>query len=221
VGAVRYRHGGKPWKLTLDPYPVLQLPQARERARDALLQVGAGIDPGAAKVAAKRAPEDDGDRDLIENVAEQFLKRHASKNRTAAESRRTLTKDILPRWSGRRVQDITRREVIDLIDGIVDTGHGTKANRVLALVRKFFNWCVERDILKMSPAAGVKPPSPERSRDRILSDDELRWLWKICDEIGEPFGPLVKLLLVTGQRLEEVAADPSDRVACRSSLFLW
>jgi integrase len=94
--------------------------------------------------------------------------------------------------------------VIELLDGIVDSGRGTSANRVLAHTRKFLNWCVERDILQASPAAGVKAPADENARDRVLSDDEIRLFWAACDDAGFPFGPLGKLLLLTGQRRGEV-----------------
>src|SRR3546814_17895573 len=68
---------------------------------------------------------------------------------------------------------------------------------------KMFNWAVERDILDASPVAGIHPPGAETSPDRVLSDDEIRWFWKGCEEIGAPFGPLFKLLLVTAQRRGE------------------
>ena len=72
------------------------------------------------------------------------------------------------------LKDITRRDVLDLLDGLVAGGRPIAANRVLTSVRKLFNWAIERDILGASPCAGVKPPTPEQSRDRVLSDDELR-----------------------------------------------
>ena len=68
-----------------------------------------------------------------------------------------------------------------------------------------FNWAVERGRLPASPMAGMKPPTRERPRDRTLTDDELRWLWQACDACEWPFGPLVKLLLLTAQRRDEVA----------------
>jgi integrase len=88
---------------------------------------------------------------------------------------------------------------------VVDGGAPIAANRVLAAVRKFFNWCVARDILAASPCAGVKPPTAERSRDRVLTDDELRLVWAAAEKLGGTFGPLVKLLALTGQRRDEVA----------------
>lgn len=204
--AVRYRHNGKPRKLTLEPYPVLELAAAREKARDAILLAKRGGDPAGDKKLAKAAARrgDGADRDLFCNVVADFVKRHASKNRSGPETERLFEREVLPRWADRRIQEITKRDVIELLDGIVDSGRGTTANRTLAAVRKLFNWTLERDILAASPCAGVKPPAAETSRERVLSDDEIRWLWKACDAIGYPFGPLVKLLLVTAQREEEV-----------------
>jgi integrase len=75
-----------------------------------------------------------------------------------------------------------------------------------------FNWAVARDIIASSPTAGIKPPSPERSRDRTLSDAELRLVWEAASTIGYPFGILVQLLIVTGQRRGEVAGMKWDEV---------
>jgi integrase len=79
------------------------------------------------------------------------------------------------------------------------------ANRVLACVRKLFAWAASRDIIATSPCAGVKPPTPETARDRVLGDGELRDIWSACDRVGWPFGPMVKLLMLTAQRRDEVA----------------
>jgi integrase len=64
---------------------------------------------------------------------------------------------------------------------------------------------VERGRLPVSPVTGMKLPARERARDRALTDDELRWLWRACEAVEWPFGPLVKLLLLTAQRRKEVA----------------
>ncbi|MBA3517812.1 MAG: integrase arm-type DNA-binding domain-containing protein, partial [Rhizobiales bacterium] len=219
--AVRYRHAGKPRKLTLEPYPVLELAAARQKARDALLEVAKGLDPAAEKKAAKLTSRDDHDRDLFKSVTADFLKRHASKNRTAGETERLLDREVMAAWGDKRVQDIAKRDVIDLLDKIVDRGRGVTANRTLAAIRRLFNWCIERDILKISPCAGVKPPAAETSRDRVLSDDEIRWLWQACDGAGYPFGPLVKLLLVTAQREEEVGGLVTGELALAAVTPSW
>jgi len=204
--AVRYRSPdtGKPSKLTLGKFPFLGLVEAREAARDAMRAVAEGIDPGAVKKAEKAAAPERIERDLVRTIANEFLKRHAAKNRTAAETKRQLDKEILPAWGEKRIQEVTRRDVIDLLDKIADRGSPIMANRVLATVRKFGNWAVSRDIIRVSFAAGVKPVEAERSRERILTDDELRWFWQGTEKLGQPFGPLFRLLLLTAQRRDEV-----------------
>jgi integrase len=103
------------------------------------------------------------------------------------------------------VHEITRRDVLDLLDRTVDRGSPIAANRTLAAVRKLFAWCVDRDIITLSPCSGVKPPALERSRDRVLTDSELVAVWMAATDLGYPFGSLVQLLLLTAQRRDEVA----------------
>jgi len=109
--------------------------------------------------------------------------------------------------------------VIDLLDGIVEAGKPIAANRTFAAVRKLFNWAVARDIIPTSPCAGVKAPSPERARDRILNDEELRFVWLAADAMGGPFGPLIKLLILTAQRRDEVAKMQWSELNLRAALW--
>jgi integrase len=207
--AFRYRAAGKPRKMTLGAWPAVGLAEARRAAERAADAVALGGDPAAehlqAKRAAKAEAEANPDRDLVRGVVADFLARHAAKKRTGAEMRRTMEKEVLPKWGARRMDEITRRDVLDLIDGVVDRGAPVQANRVLAAVRKLFNWAVSRDVLAASPVAGVQPPTPETRRDRVLSDDELRLFWRATAALGWPFCPLFRLLLLTGQRLSEGA----------------
>jgi integrase len=207
--AVRYRYGGKPRKLTLGGYPALELGKARERARQALEAVAAGRDPGTEKIEAnRRAREEPSDHDLVSSQLDRFYERHVKPNntaRTAAEVMRALDKDVRSAWGERSVQDITRRDVIELLDSIVDRGKPIAANRALAYLRRFFNWLIERSVLETSPCDRVKAPASEQDRDRVLTDGELRWLWKATERLSYPFGPFVRLLLLTGQRRDEVA----------------
>jgi integrase len=201
--AVRYRHQGVPRKLTLGSYPALGLKDARELGAKALRAVAEGRDPGREKILARAAKADSVDR-----IVEDFLERHVRRSnrpRTAQETERLLRQHVLPRWRGRMVHEITRRDVLDILDRVVDGGAPIAANRVFAAIRKFFNWCAARDIIAASPCAGVKPPTAERARDRVLSDEELRLVWRAADKLGGTFSPLVKMLALTGQRRDEVA----------------
>jgi len=201
---VRYRHGGVHRRMSLGAYPVLTLADARQRARDALAAASEGRDP-AGEVKAAKAPKVEDDRDKIKTLIGQYHKRHLVNLKSGDVVRRELDRFVVAKWGERDIHSITRRDVIDLLDGIVDSGRVVTANRIRAYLGKFLNWAVERDILPMSPATGVKPVAKETSRDRVLNDDEIRWLWAACEAEGFPWGPLGKVLLLTGQRLNEAA----------------
>ncbi|GJD51769.1 Prophage integrase IntS [Methylobacterium crusticola] len=220
---IRYRFAGRTRKMVLGPYPALDLATARSRARDAIQVLALGRDPGAEKIATiKAARVQNPDRELIYAVAEDFLDRHArTKNKasTAEQAARILRKEVVPVWGRRTVESITRRDVLDLLDGIMDRGTPSAANRTLATIRKFFNWCIERSIIATSPCTHVKTPGQETARDRVLTDEELRLVWLAAEKIGWPFGPLVKLLILTAQRRDEVAGI--IRTEIRESGTLW
>jgi integrase len=201
--ALRYRFEGKTRKLTLGRYPQLSLKDARLAATDALEGVGSGSDPMAQKQADKAAQEER--RNTVSDLLEVFEKRHLSKLRTGKQSRDFLDRFVIPAFGNRDVRDIKKRDVIELLDSIVDAGKPTSANRVLSHFRKFLNWAVERDIIEINPATGVKPPAKEIPRERFLSDNEIRLFWQACEAMGQPFGQFGKMLLLTGQRRGEVA----------------
>lgn len=225
--AVRYRADGKPRKLTLGSYPApLDLDDAREAARTAIMAAKRGADPAAEKVATRKAKGTDtaAERFSFDTVARRYLARDARKNRSWLETARLLglkpaaddegrddptafnviAGGIVELWGKRMIGDITRADVVDRLDAVVDRGAPVAANRTLAAVRRLFNWCCERGMIDRSPAASVKPPGAETSRDRVLSHDEIRWFWKAAQALGYPFGAAAQLLLLTGQRRDEV-----------------
>lgn len=201
---VRYRHGGTHRRMTLGAYPVLSLAEARTRARAALAATMEGRDP-AEEVRAAKAPKARDDRNTIRALVDQFEKRHLRTLRSGTAVRRQFDLHVLPVWGGKDVQEITKRDVLDLLDALTDSGHSTGANRMRAYLSKFFNWCAERDVIETPPTLSVKAPAKEKVRDRVLNDDELRWLWQACEAEGFPWGPFGKMLLLTGQRRNEVA----------------
>ena len=201
---VRYRHGGVHRRMTLGGYPVLSLADARQRARDTMAAATEGRDP-AGEVKAAKAPKPEDDRDKLAAVIGLFMKRHAAHNRRAADVAAMFKREIMAKWGERAIHEITKRDAIDLLDAIVDRGSPITANRLLAHLRTVWTWAKGRDIITTSPFDGIKPPSPEKSRDRVLTDQEIIWFWRACEKLGQPFGPLYRLLLLTGQRLREGA----------------
>lgn len=204
--AYRYRSplDGKTKKLTLGKYPKMPLSDARSAARMEFLKFSAGRDPAAEKIAQRKAAVETSD--LVDVLLNSFIARHVSKKResTAIEMRRLIEKEVRPVWGKRKIQSITKRDVIALLDAVVDRGAETLANRVLALVRGFGSWLAQRDVLTVSFAAGVKPPSDEISRDVILPPELIKLLWK-ATEPATSFNAAVRTMLLTGQRRGEVA----------------
>ena len=222
--AVRYRRkaDGKPRKITLDGS--LSLAAARAKGAEYKERVAKGEDPAAALQIEKQAarakvePEDE----AFGSVVRRFILRDQKpSNRTWIEVARMLglkpdanddkqftaiKGGLADRWGKRKFAEIQKRDIIAELDKIVDRGgRGITANRTLAAIRRLCNWAVERDIISSSPCAGIRPQVEEAKRDRLLSDDEIRWLWDASNEIGQPFGSAAKLLLLTGQRRGEVS----------------
>jgi integrase len=214
---VMYRVDGRLRRYTLGAYPTMNLSAAREQGREALIAVGKGRDPADEKIKARRAPRNA--PDTVDRIVDQFIARYAKpKNRSWQETERIFRRYVIPAWGKLPITEITRRDIIALLDPIVERAP-YMANRVHASVRRLFNWCLERDLITISPAANVKPPGVETSRDRILTDDEVRTLWATWNEVGYPFGAVFKLLLVTGQRREEVAQMRWEEVDLDKALW--
>lgn len=208
--AVRTRQDGRPRKITIGPFHLHTLAEARDRARDILRQISEGHDPTGAHRAAKVTAADheaaakEIARHKVEVVIADFITRHASRNRRAADVEAMFRRELTT-WQGRDIRLIRKRDVIDLLDGVVDRGSPITANRLHAHLATVFTWCVGRDVLTTSPMAGVKPPSAEVKRDRVLSDVEIAAVWQATESVGAPFGALYRFLLLTGQRLREAA----------------
>jgi integrase len=209
--AVRYRVAGVPKKLTIGPYPAINLATARKRAQEALGEVAGGKDPAAVKQASRataRAERETDDK-RVARVAEAFIKRHVKTKVGAnwgAEVERLFKVEILPRIGAKRIGDVTKNDILAILDAIVDRGSPITANRTLAVLKKFFNWAADaRGLIVVSPCKGIEAPAAETSRDRVLEEDEIRAAWHAFDAVGWPFGPIAKLLLLTGARRSEIA----------------
>lgn len=174
---------------------------ARGEALRILRQVAEGRDPQAEKEVARQPHAGT----TVAEVFETFMKRHADHLRAGREYRVAFNNDVLPYWGAWPIERVAKRDIILMLDRIADRGTSVRANRVLAYVRKFFNWCLSRDLIQASPCQGVKPPAAERTRDRVLSDEELRLVWLAAGATDYPFGPCIRLLILTGQRRDEVA----------------
>jgi integrase len=192
-----YRVAGKLRRMTLGTYPALSLAEAREAWRDARQEAQRGRDPAIARKTERGSTGYAG-------VAEEWWRRDQAENRTAAEVKRMLDRYVLPAWGGRSIEEIRRRDVLDVIDAIADRGAISMARRVQSRLNRLFVWCVGRGILTVNPMQGLPKPGSDTKRDRVLSDDELVAVWCGAETLGYPYGRAVQLLLLTGARREEI-----------------
>lgn len=194
-------------RLTLGRYPLLGLADARTEARKGLEAVAHGVDP-AKKV--EKAPT----LTTFGAVAQKYKERHLTKlkPRSAEEGWRPFKNLFLPRWKDRPLADIRRGEVWEVLDELLETKRPHAANRSFAMIRAFFRWSVGRGYLDANPIELMERPAEPADRERHLSDDEIRAVWRACDVVGYPFGPFVQMLLVTGQRRSEVSGMRFDEI---------
>jgi integrase len=201
--AVRYRRpDGKSAKLTIGTAADYSLAAARAAAAASRDRVHQGTDPAARRQVSAATTGDS----VATHVAD-FLTRHVAQHNRKSTGRAyeyTFNNIVLPAWRGRAVQDIRRRDVINLVETVaVDRGPAA-AERLVRVLSKFFGWLLTRDIIEASPCSGVSAilarPKP---RQRILSDAELGALLKAASS-DHPSDQAIWLLALTGARRCEI-----------------
>lgn len=213
-----YTIAGKRRQMNLGDYPTVSLAKANDRVGEARKALKDGKDPQEIgfewhknpereKREAEQKIEEDNKNLSVEKLISEYIEKHAKpKKRGWAEDKRILEHDALPTWGKRKAQDITKRDVVLLLEKIVERGSPGSANNNFKIIRKMFNYAVEKDIIKITPCAGVKMPAEEVRKDRYLNEAEIVTFWtniEAClgsDEVKRA----LKLILVTGQRPGEV-----------------
>ncbi|WP_338722417.1 tyrosine-type recombinase/integrase [Devosia sp. XK-2] len=189
---------GQRRRIRIGPYPIVSLADARRRATEIARDIELGM-------FGHEQTQQDATAPTLSETISLFIDRYAKPN----------TKD----WKGSRsilgkfaslgdtpIDMIRRKDVVAVLDGIVERGTPTRANRALAAFKKLMNWCIDRGDIETSPVASLRPPTREVARDRVLEGAEIAALWKAADAEGFPFAHFVHMLMLTGQRRGEVAA---------------
>ena len=177
--------------------------EARKKAQAMLADMARGVDPAAPppKPVGAKTPKTFGE------VAEAYFKDPSKRGGGGLRSRGELERKVrvdLATWKDRPIAELTRADVRALINAKHATSP-VSANRLLALVRRIFRWAVRDELISANPAMDIDPPAQEEERDRVLSLPELARVWAGAEAMGYPYGPLVKLLILTAQRRTEVA----------------
>ena len=178
-----------------------------------------GSNPRDVEQARKQAERAAADA-TFKRVAEEFIEKYAPEDvrpTTIAEYQRTLLGEKASHLQCRPISKITKRDVFAIVDGIQASGARASADRTLAYMRKFFNWATDREYIDHPPTDRMRPLNGLTERDRVLSKEEIVSVWRVFEheerygksnhdpEFYSVFAPFLKLLLLTGQRRDEVA----------------
>jgi integrase len=228
--ALRYRRktDGKSIKHTIGSYPMLSLKDARSKATELRAEIERGADPHGDKVVARRrATEVD---DSFEVVVRRYIADMQRRQKRSWEwyarllglapngtpdtlaiirdgstdqrGRRRIS--LVDRWGARRIGDVTDADIIDALDRV--SAHAPiLANRLHAVLSALFGWAKGKRLVASNPCTDLDRPAEEHSRDRVLNDKELRKVWLVAGELGHPYAGIVRLLILTGQRRNEIA----------------
>jgi len=209
-----YRVDGQRKFLNLGDYPATSLKDARaeyELARGNVKALKAGraegVDPVELRKDKRAVREERRKAHSITDLVKEYIEKHAMKfKRSWADDKRLLDKEIIPIWGNSKAADIKKRDVTLVLESIVERGSPAMSNQTLKIVRKMFNFAVERDILQFNPCLGVKSLAPDTARERVLNETEIRTFWSRLDIacMTDELRRALKLILVTAQRPNEV-----------------
>jgi integrase len=212
----RYPGSRNPTRRAIGEYGALSLESARGKARSWLELLQKGIDPRIQQE-RQRLQEQRRQENSFASVAEQFIRLAVigpnpkkPKQRKGRVVERELRREFVERWGNRPITDITAHDVIAVLDEAVARGAPYQAHNLLGHVRRLFNWAIARGVygLDRSPCDRMKPTDvigKKALRTRVLTDREMRALSHATDGMGYPYGPLFRLLMLTGQRKSEVS----------------
>jgi integrase len=228
---VRRVNKPQPTWFRLGRYPYqITLPEARARAKELLQQITEGHNPH--QIAARKRREAEAaarqaEMSTFGAIAERYI-RHVEglvedgKLRTGAVIIDRVRRELLPAFGTCPMVDISHRDIVGFVNKIIERGRRVTPGRrsggrhaarhALAVLRQLCGWAMENGLIDTDPCARIKKPShlhgltkTDLQRSRVLSDDEVRAVWHAADQLNYPFGPLVKLLMLTGCRLRELS----------------
>lgn len=204
----------------------MDLADARKKAGEVIDLAKQGHDPRNT-LKLEQAENQKRSEMTIAVVAKDFIKRYAKKRkRSWREDQRILDVYVTPTWGRRPIDTITRADVVRLLDDVEEaaqkkTGKGFyMANRVLACVRKMFNWAMdERALIESNPVGRNMARGTEGTRKKKFEDAQIKAIWKAADKVGGFKGAAVKMLLLTGQRVSVVAGMRHSEVDVKAKLW--
>ncbi len=208
---------GKRGCISIGHYPGTSLDQARERAWELKRAVDNDKDPAAERQAKREA-------DTVQELVDAWLLHYAEPtkaDRSLIDDKSMLNKDVLPALGLMKADQVTKRDVVKMLDTVAARGVKVRPNRVLALVRSIYRWGIGRDRVVSDPTVGIAKYHKEVSRDRVLSAVEVERVWRGLDtaKMSEGSRIAMRLLLVTGQRESMVCEMSRSEIDFKSGVW--
>lgn len=212
-------------RITIGPHGAFTADQAREKAEELNKMFKRGIRPSD----LERAAEEDAERQRQEAerqqaeadarklrafsaVADRYFVARVRKQVNGKTVESLIRSAFVAAWNDRDIATLGRRDVVAVVDGMVAAGKPGAAREALKRIRPLFAFAVGKEDIATNPAEGIELDDKYVPRARALSDPELVEVWKAAETMGYPFGPMVKLLILTGQRRTEVAEARWDEI---------
>lgn len=201
-----YTFEGRKRYMPLGNYPEVSIEDARERHGDAWKTLKNGTDP---LTVAEQAKDERLKAPTITDLATDYIEKYAKKQKKSwQEDERMLNKEVVPFWGKIKAIDISKRDVVLLLEKVSNRNAPVMANRLYALIKKMFSYAISEGYLEFSPCSEVKRPNKESSRERALSNAEIKELWRNLDKadiiMSSDIKKALKLILITAQRPGEV-----------------
>jgi integrase len=211
----QYRLGAKQRRVTLGTVETIDADDARRRAKDALARVQLGQDPQAEKTAA-RAPKV---REMaLTDAVERYLT--YAKRKLKASTYSGIVLHLRKHWQplhAHELQNLERRHVAAELGRIANSSGLYGANRSRAALSALFAWAIGEGLTEVNPVVGTNKATDEIARDRVLSSDELSMVWQQAGQSN--YGAIIRLLILTGQRREEVGGMRWSEIDLNAALW--
>ncbi len=197
---VTYRVNGVQRRDTIGKYQAFSLADARKEALRRQREAMLGNDPAAERYDARTGI-------TFGELAERYIEEYARPNKKSwKEDKRVLELDLLPRFRNRPAGSVTRAEVVAVLDRIKSRGAPIKANRTHEIIRRMYNWAINRELVDRNPASNIERVAKDQSRERVLTNEEITRFWNACSLEKDETGARFKLILLTAQRPGEVTS---------------
>jgi integrase len=202
-----YTAAGRRRRITLGRYPAVSLAKARTLALEARALIANGVDPRARGAMT------------VNDLVEAYIAKHTATLKSGAEIARRIRKNIVPVIGNVPLAQLHRRDATRVVDAVTGRGAPVEATFAFQDLRSILRWAVARGDLDHDPIAGMPPPPGGKPRERVLSDDEIKTLWLKLPEALPRYAPILRLCLLTAQRVGEVAGMRREELDLKQRLW--